>query len=171
MSRGRPHWSPAYIGLGSNLGDSRQILGQAMAEIGALDAVELIARSSLYRSRPLGPQDQPDFLNAVVGVLTTRAPADLLAALRAIEERHGRRRTGERWGPRTLDLDLLVFGRRVIDEPGLTVPHPRIAERNFVLLPLAEIAPHLEVPGLASVGSLAAALDRNDPEIERLEPE
>ncbi|MEJ2602506.1 MAG: 2-amino-4-hydroxy-6-hydroxymethyldihydropteridine diphosphokinase [Gammaproteobacteria bacterium] len=168
MTAARPSWQPAYVGIGSNLDDPRrQVLG-AFDDLARLPDVRLVARSPLYRSRPMGRADQPDFVNAVAGLLTRLAPGDLLTRLQAIEESHGRRRSeGERWGPRTLDLDLLVYGDVVVQEPGLGVPHPGIGERNFVLLPLASVAPDLVVPGLGRVATLAGRL--GDEGIERID--
>ena len=139
-----------------------------MAAIAALPGCKLVSASSKYRSAPLGPADQPDYINAVVAVLTRLGATELLAELQEIERAQGRTRDGERWGARTLDLDLLVFSSDRIDEPGLTVPHPRIAERNFVLLPLAELAPQLKIPGLGTVAVVAAKNDNSRPAIEKL---
>lgn len=161
-----PHWIPAYVALGSNLDDPRAQVERAFGELGALGESLLVARSSLYRSRPLGPVEQPDFVNAVAGILTRLGPAALLAELKALEQRLGREKPVVRWGPRRIDLDLLVHGSARIDQPGLTVPHPGIPERAFVLAPLAEIAPDLDVPGLGKVSSLLARLPA--PELERL---
>jgi len=153
---GRAVWRPAWVALGSNLDAPREQVCRAFEEIGRTPKVRLVARSPLYRSRPMGPADQPDFVNAVAGLVTRLGPSELLRALHAIERAHGRRRSeSERWGPRTLDLDLLVHGETVCDEPGLTLPHPGIGERNFVLLPLASVAPDLVIPGLGRVASLA----------------
>ena len=126
----------------------------------------MVAASSLYRSMPFGGIEQPDFVNAVAALLTTRPPGDLLAELQEIERRQGRERDGTRWGPRVLDLDLLVYSGVSVDEPGLTVPHPGIAERNFVLLPLGEIAPDLVIPGLGRVADLP--VDKDEPRISRI---
>lgn len=164
----RPRWRPAYIGIGSNLEAPATQVERALAAIAALPGCKLVSSSSKYLSAPLGPADQPDYINAVVAILTRLNAADLLAELQAIERTQGRTRSGERWGARTLDLDLLVFGSESIDEPGLTVPHPRIAERNFVLLPLAEIAPQLQIPGLGAVAVVAAKNDNSQPAIEKL---
>jgi len=123
----------------------------------------------MYVSEPLGPSDQPRYVNAVVALLTQNTPQALLDSLLQIETQHGRVRSGEKWGPRTLDLDLLVFGSEVVEEDGLTLPHPGIAERNFVLLPLCEIAPNLPVPGLGSASRLCTALPRADSGIEKLD--
>lgn len=150
--------TPVYIGLGANLGEPHKTLAKAAEEIGRLDGVRVALRSSLYSSAPMGPQDQPTFINAVIAVLTSRHARDLLASLQQIEESHGRERTGERWGPRTLDLDILVFGREQSDDPGLSLPHPGLAGRNFVLYPLAEIAPRLNIPGLGIAEELARAV-------------
>ena len=168
MTGKRPRWWPAFIGVGSNLDEPVQQVEQAIAALSGLDQSRLVLRSSLYRSGPLGPQDQPDFINAVAAVLTQLAPQDLLTALQEIENKQGRTRAGERWGPRTLDLDLLVYGNVTVSTPSLTVPHPRIAERNFVLLPLSEIAPHLPIPGLPGVQRLRQQVSLSEPAIERI---
>lgn len=168
MTAARPHWWPVYVGVGSNLDDPAQQLENAFDALGRLPDTRVYRRSACYRSAPMGPPDQPDFLNAAVAMLTRLPAEQLLAHLQAIETAQGRSRTGARWGARTLDLDLLVYGSQVIDTPALTVPHPRIAERNFVLLPLNDIAPFLRIPGSASVASLAAAVSRREPRIERL---
>jgi len=152
-------WVPAYVALGSNLDDPTVQVARAFSALAQLRDLRRVACSSLYRSRPLGPVEQPDFVNAVAGLLTRLGPAELLAELKATEERLGRGRPVVRWGPRRIDLDLLVHGTARIDEPGLRVPHPGIAERNFVLVPLAEIAPDLEVPGLGRVSALLGRLD------------
>jgi len=169
VSAAAAHWLPAYIGVGSNLDNPARHVRQAIADIAAMRGVCCVTGSSLYRSAPLGPADQPDFVNAVVSMLTTRAALDLLSGLQAIEASHGRVRGGERWGPRTLDLDILVYAGQVINEPDLTVPHPGMATRNFVLLPLAEIAPDLYVPGLGSASSLADRVADQGPALTRLD--
>lgn len=151
---------PAYVGLGSNLDDPVAQLHRALAALAKLPGTRLVTRSSFYRNPPMGPQAQPDFVNAVAGLLTTLPALDLLAALQAIEDAQGRRRDGPRWGPRTLDLDLLVFGDRQLASEALTLPHPGLAARPFVLVPLHEIAPGLRLPGGTSIGRLAAAADR-----------
>jgi 2-amino-4-hydroxy-6-hydroxymethyldihydropteridine diphosphokinase len=164
----RPVWRPAWVALGSNLEQPREQLLQAFDEIAALPGVRLVARSPLYRSRPMGPADQPDFVNAVAGLATRLGPEELLEALHGIERAHGRRRSAvNRWGPRTLDLDLLTHGETVREVPGLTLPHPGIGERNFVLLPLASVAPDLVIPGLGRVATLAARITGTG--IERLQ--
>ena len=147
-------WIPAYVALGSNLDDPRAQVERAFDELGHLPDCRLVVRSSLYRSRPFGPVAQPDFVNAVAGMLTRLEPARMLAGLKSLEQRLGRERPVVRWGPRRIDLDLLVHGESRIDEPGLTVPHPGLAERAFVLAPLAEIAPDLAVPGCGRVSTL-----------------
>jgi len=165
MSVGPARGSAAYIGLGSNLDDPERRIARAVESLEALPDTQVTARSSLYRSAPLGPPDQPDFLNAVVTLRTALGPSDLLGRLKAIERDQGRK-PGPRWGPRVIDLDLLVYADAVIDEPGLVVPHPGIAQRNFVLLPLREIAPDLEVPGLGRVADIA--VDEQEPRITRV---
>jgi 2-amino-4-hydroxy-6-hydroxymethyldihydropteridine diphosphokinase len=151
-------WQPAYIGVGSNLEDPRAQVLAAIARLGQLPRTRLVLSSRLYRSRPFGPVPQPDFVNAVAGVLTQLDATALLAELHAIESSMGRPPQHDRWGPRIIDLDLLAQGRERLEEPGLTLPHPGIVERNFVLYPLAEIAPDLELPGLGRVTELAAAV-------------
>ena len=134
-----------YIGMGSNLGDRRVILEGAVGAVSDLEGVEVVAVSSVYETAPVGVTDQPDFLNMVIGVETSWGARELLDRLLGVEIGFGRERK-ERWGPRTLDLDLLLFGDMVIDEPGLTVPHPEMTNRRFVLEPLAEIAPGVVHP-------------------------
>ena len=165
MSPG-PHWRPAYVGLGSNLQMPARQVDDAFDLLAEIEGSRLVRRSSLYRSTPFGGIEQPDFVNAAAAVLTKLEPAQFLAELQAIEKRQGRERDGARWGPRVLDLDLLVFGNQVIEQPGITVPHPGIAERNFVLLPLGEIAPDLVIPGLGRVADLP--VNKNEPSISRI---
>lgn len=143
-----------YIGLGSNLCNPLYQITTARAAIEQLPAVKRMAFSSLYRSPPMGPADQPSYINAVMAVRTGLTAVALLAKLQQIEAAQGRVRTGERWGPRTLDLDLLLFGEERIAIPDLTVPHADIAERAFVLYPLAEIAPDLVIPGAGKLSDL-----------------
>ena len=163
---GNTHWYPAYVGIGSNLdGPARQVQ-DAIGLLGEVPEIRLVAASSLYRSGAFGGIEQPDFVNAVVAVLTTLTPDGLLAQLQAIESRQGRERDELRWGPRVIDLDLLVYSAEEIDGPKLTLPHPGIGERNFVLLPLAEIAPDLAVPGLGRVASIPVS--RVEPSISRI---
>jgi 2-amino-4-hydroxy-6-hydroxymethyldihydropteridine diphosphokinase len=159
---------PAYVALGSNLDDPRVQVERALEALAGVTDSRLVLRSSLYRSRPFGPVAQPDFVNAVAGVLTTLSPVALLAELQALETRLGRERPVVRWGPRRIDLDLLVHGTSRHDEPGLALPHPGIADRAFVLVPLAEIAPDLAVPGLGRVRALLARADHSG--IERIAP-
>jgi 2-amino-4-hydroxy-6-hydroxymethyldihydropteridine diphosphokinase len=150
---------PAWIGLGSNLNDPKAQLEQAFVALERLRGTRLYFRSKLYRNPPMGPQDQPDYINAVAGLLTQLSARDLLQALQAIEHGAGRdRATAERWGPRPLDLDILTYGQHSVEKPGLHLPHPGIAKRNFVLLPLLELAPGLQIPGLAPLSSLVARL-------------
>jgi len=149
----------AYVGLGANLGDRETTLRRAVERLGRVDGVEVVGVSQLVETDPVGVVDQPRFLNGAVAVETTLSPQELLDALLSVERELGRVRDGERWGPRTLDLDLLVYGDLVVEEPGLRVPHPRLHERRFALEPLAELDPELEVPGRGSVGALLSALD------------
>ncbi|HEY0179750.1 MAG TPA: 2-amino-4-hydroxy-6-hydroxymethyldihydropteridine diphosphokinase [Dokdonella sp.] len=149
----------AYVGLGSNLGDPPRQIRSALQALDAPPHTRVVQRSRLYRTPPWGVADQPAFVNAVAELATALAPRELLDALLEIERRHGRRRDAARWGPRTLDLDLLTFADRRVDEPGLVLPHPRLAERAFVLVPLAEIAPDLAIP---RVGVVAELLERVD---------
>ena len=168
MNAARPHWWPAYVGIGSNLASPIEQVQQAIQELGNIPNTRLVRASGLYRSAPMGPPDQPDFVNAVAALLTQQDAGNLLKLMLKIEDAHGRERAGERWGPRTLDLDLLLYGNQQVRSAELDLPHPGIAERNFVLLPLDELAPHLEVPGLASVHRLKAALSADDVQIEKL---
>ena len=148
----------AYVALGSNLGDPRQQVRDALAALAALPDTRVTRRSALYRTRPWGVLDQPAFINAVAELATTLSPETLLAEMLAIERRAGRVRA-ERNGPRTLDLDLLHVEGVRRDDPQLTLPHPRLAERAFVLLPLNDVAPQLQLPGLGSVAELLALVD------------
>jgi 2-amino-4-hydroxy-6-hydroxymethyldihydropteridine diphosphokinase len=153
-----PLWQPAYIGVGSNLSEPRLQVLSAFEHLARLPETRLIATSPLYSSRPLGPIAQPDFVNAVAGLLTRLDARALLSRLRAIESAFGRPEQRERWGPRVLDLDVLVFGREQRHDSELTLPHPGVVERDFVLYPLADIAPDLEVPGLGRVAELKGRL-------------
>ena len=162
----RPHWYPAYVGLGSNLQMPTRQIETALELLDDIPRTRLEAVSSLYRSAPFGGIEQPDFVNAAAALLTQLEPSDLLARLQEIEARQGRERDDKRWGPRVLDLDLLVHASAVIDEPGITLPHPGIGERNFVLLPLLEIAPELVIPGLGRV--VAIPVNRDEPSISRI---
>ena len=147
-------WQPAYIGIGSNLSEPRAQVERALEELALLPRSCCLVRSRLYASRPFGPVAQPDYVNAAAGLLTQLSAPQLLAALRALEAAFGRPAQRERWGPRVLDLDLLAFARERRAEPELTVPHPGIVERNFVLYPLSDIAPDLELPGLGRLTEL-----------------
>jgi len=147
-------WQPAYIGVGSNLEDPRSRVLAAFTALARVPETRVVLTSPLYSSRPFGPVTQPDFVNAVAGLLTRLGAAELLVCLRSIESRFGRPEQHEHWGPRVLDLDILVYGRERRQDPQLTLPHPGIVERNFVLYPLADIAPDLDVPGLGRVAEL-----------------
>ncbi|HWX09773.1 MAG TPA: 2-amino-4-hydroxy-6-hydroxymethyldihydropteridine diphosphokinase [Gaiellaceae bacterium] len=149
----------AYVALGSNLGERERLLRDAVAALRAEDGIEVVAVSDLIETEPVGYLDQPRFLNGVAALDTELPPAALLAVLLAVERRFGRVREGvPAQGPRTLDLDLLLYGEAELDEPGLTIPHPRMHERAFVLGPLAELAPGLEIPGRGQVEALIAEL-------------
>lgn len=146
-----------YIGLGSNLAEPVQQLLSALAALAALPHTQLLASSSLYASDPLGPADQPRYVNAVAMLDSTLQPHALLDALQRIEQEQGRTRKAERWGPRTLDLDILLFGNRILDDARLQVPHYHMHARPFVLYPLAELAPELLLPDGRALGELLAA--------------
>ena len=149
----------AYVALGSNLGDREGAIRGALAELEQEPGIEVAAVSTLIDTAPVGVVDQPRFLNGVAAIDTELSAGDLLAVLLEVERRFGRQREGAvPQGPRTLDLDLLLYGDAEIDEPGLAVPHPRLHEREFVLAPLAEVAPGLEVPGKGQVETLRARL-------------
>lgn len=135
----------AFIGLGSNLADPTAQLARAVAELAALPATTLVAQSTFYSSNPVGPQDQPDFVNGAVWLQTRLAPLHLLDLLQAIEQHHGRERR-QHWGPRTLDLDLLMYGDETISSERLTVPHPELPNRDFVLQPLLDLKADLALP-------------------------
>lgn len=152
----------AFVALGGNLGDTRAALRRALDALDALPHTRLVAYSRFYRTPPWGLREQPPFLNAAAELETGLAPHALLDALLEIERGAGRVRDGERWGPRTLDLDLLYMEGAAVDDERLTLPHPRIAERAFVLLPLADLAPGLELPGQGRVEALLAAVDTSD---------
>jgi 2-amino-4-hydroxy-6-hydroxymethyldihydropteridine diphosphokinase len=148
----------AYVGLGANLGDRRGTIERAVELLAATQGLEVLAVSSLRETDPVGFEDQPRFLNGAAAVETTHPPRGLLDLLLAVERELGRTREGPRFGPRVIDLDLLVYGGLQIDEPGLTVPHPRLHERRFALEPLAEVAPGLVVPGRGPVDELLRGL-------------
>jgi 2-amino-4-hydroxy-6-hydroxymethyldihydropteridine diphosphokinase len=149
----------AYIGIGSNLGERDLTIRDALALLAADPELEVEAVSSIRETDPVGVVDQPRFLNAAIRLATELAPHPLLERLLAVEQQLGRVRSGERYGPRTIDLDLLLYGDEIVDEPGLQVPHARLAERRFVLEPLAELDPGLVVPGLGPVQALLAKLE------------
>jgi 2-amino-4-hydroxy-6-hydroxymethyldihydropteridine diphosphokinase len=144
-------WRPAYVALGSNLSDPVRQVQAAFSALATLRETRLVARSGLWLSRPQGPQDQPEFINAAAGLLTMAEPRALLESLQEVERLLGKTEPAVRWGPRVIDLDLLVVGGLEISEPGLKLPHPGLHRRNFVLYPLSEIAAELWVPGLARV--------------------
>lgn len=148
-----------YIGLGANLGDRAATIRRALDLLAAGGDVEVEAVSSLRETDPVGYDDQPRFLNGAAALRTELAPRPLLERLQDMERRLGRDRSGPRFGPRTIDLDLLLYGSEQIDEPGLQIPHPRLQERRFVLEPLAELDERLEVPGRGSVRALLAGLE------------
>jgi 2-amino-4-hydroxy-6-hydroxymethyldihydropteridine diphosphokinase len=150
-------WRPAYVAIGSNLNHPRDRVAEACAHLGSLSETRLEARSRLYRTRPMGPQDQPEFINAAAGLVTRKSPHEMLDALLEIERRMGRIRQ-ERWGPRVIDLDLVWMVGNPIEEPGLTLPHPGVSMRNFVLYPLSDIAPTLDIPGHGRVLDLKLRL-------------
>ena len=161
----------AFIGAGANLGEPIRQIRQAQEQLGKAPGVKFLATSSFYRTQPMGPVEQPPFVNAVFSLEPEIGPHDLLSLLLDIEGRMGRVRK-ERWGPRVIDLDLLFYGEMVIGEEGLDVPHPRLHERRFVLAPLAEVAPDFIHPVLKkTVSELLAELPAVDFWVEKLEPE
>lgn len=155
----------AYIGIGSNIGDPRGQVEQAIAALDRLPDTKLKSASPLYQSRPQGPVDQPEFVNAAAAIDTGLEALDLLEHLHAIEQAQGRFRDGTRWGPRQLDLDILLYGDEAFSTSGLTVPHPELTRRSFVLYPLADIAPDLEIPGAGSLQQLLAEMPADDLEV------
>jgi len=150
-----------YIGIGSNLADPRAQVESGLQALARMPRTRFVRHSRLYRSAPWGNTQQPEFVNAAAQLETSLEPCDLLDELLRIERAAGRVRDGGRWGPRVLDLDILVHGERVLDEPGLRVPHAHLALRAFVLLPLAEVAPDLQVPGLGPIHSLLQRVDKS----------
>ena len=148
----------AYVGLGANLGDRERTVREAVAALGAEEGIEVLAVSTLRETEPVGVGEQPPFLNGAAALDTTLEAPELLKRLLAVEQRFGRVRVPGEHGPRTLDLDLLLYGDEQIDEPGLAVPHPRLHERRFVLEPLVELDPGLVVPGRGTVESLLRGL-------------
>jgi len=165
MTKDQCDMTAGFIGVGSNLDDPCGQVERAIELLDEIPGTELVARSSMYLSSPFGPVEQPDFVNAVAKLHTSLEASVLLQHLQEIERTQGRI-AGMRWGPRVIDLDLLVFGDEVIDEPQLRVPHAGITERNFVLLPLQEIAPELVIPGLGRVADIA--VDNSEPRISRI---
>ena len=160
MAPRSPH--RAWVGLGGNVGDVARTFDAALGALGATPGIAGVVASRRFRTRAWGMSDQPDFVNAVAGLETTLEPFALLAVLQRLERDHGRNRANEqRWGPRTLDLDLLAVEGITLDAPELQLPHPRLAERAFVLVPWAELAPWLELPGLGRIADLRDALDRS----------
>jgi 2-amino-4-hydroxy-6-hydroxymethyldihydropteridine diphosphokinase len=149
----------AYVGLGANLGDREGALRAAVAALEATEEISVVAVSAFRETEPVGFLDQPRFLNGAAAVETTLTPRELLHALLAVERSLGRTREVPRFGPRTIDLDLLLYGDESVDEPGLTVPHPRLRERAFALEPLAELDPGLVVPGHGPLETLLAKLE------------
>jgi len=154
----------AYIGLGSNMESPRQHITTAIQSLGEIQSTRIINVSSLYKSKPMGPQNQGDYINAVVQIETEMEPTELLNCLQAIENDHGRVRA-EHWGPRTIDLDILMFGNEIIQNDRLTVPHPEITNRSFVIVPLAEIDPACVVPEKGLVSDLILRIDQDGLEL------
>jgi 2-amino-4-hydroxy-6-hydroxymethyldihydropteridine diphosphokinase len=153
-------WQPVYIGVGSNVDDPGAQVRLAVSKLGSIAGSRVVFVSRLYGSRPFGPIAQPDFVNAVVGGLTQLESRKFLLELQGLERSFGRPAQHQKWGPRVIDLDLLVYGQERSCGGALDLPHPGIAARNFVLLPLADIAPDLNVPGLGRVADLAARASR-----------
>jgi 2-amino-4-hydroxy-6-hydroxymethyldihydropteridine diphosphokinase len=150
-----------YLGLGANLDAPLQQLQQAVTALSQLPQSQLAAVSSFYGSKPMGPQDQPDYVNAVAALDTTLPAETLLNELQRIELEQGRQRKDDRWGPRTLDLDILLYGEEILATPRLTVPHYGMHQREFVLYPLLELAPQLHIPGLGALADIAKQVPRN----------
>ncbi len=159
----------AYLGLGANQGDPRRQLQEAMVRLGATEEVEVVKASSFYRTPPLGPPDQPWYINAVIQVHTRLTPEELLRVMQRVEQDLGRVRR-ERWGPRLIDIDLLLYDGVILRDPDLCLPHPEMHKRSFVLVPLTEIAPQAWHPALEQTASeLLAKLDPGDREsVEKL---
>lgn len=149
----------AYVGLGANLGDRAETIRLALDRLAATPGLEVVGVSALRETDPVGITEQPRFLNGAAAIETELAPRELLDRLLEVERALGRVRTGERYGPRTIDLDLLLYGSDAVDEPGLTVPHPRLHERRFALEPLAELDPALEIPGHGAISALLASIE------------
>lgn len=153
-----------FIGLGSNLDSPKQHITTAIESIGEIQSTHVTKVSSLYKSKPVGPQDQGDYVNAVVELETELTPLDLLDNLQTIENEHGRVRN-ERWGPRTLDLDILMYGEEIIQNDRLTIPHVEMINRCFVLVPLAEIIPDIHIPGKGPVNDLLNTVNQDGLEV------
>lgn len=171
QSRSAIHRAITFIGVGSNLQDPLQQVKDALVALGQVPDTRCIESSSLYRSKPMGPTDQPDYINAVVELETTLSARMLLQQLQNIEAKQGRVRGAEHWGPRTLDLDILLYNQYIIDDSGLKIPHSGMHERAFVLYPLHEIAPDLQIPGRGSLKNMLKTLEQTmakDKELERL---
>ena len=152
----------AYIGLGSNLGDSFQFLQNAVDALQQQPEISLTSVSPVYQSKPQGPQDQPDYLNAVVEIATRLSPQTLLQCTQSIEDHNQRQRTGERWGARTLDLDILLYNHTIINQSNLVIPHPWMCKRSFVIYPLYDIAPELILPNGKRLQSCLADCPNDD---------
>jgi 2-amino-4-hydroxy-6-hydroxymethyldihydropteridine diphosphokinase len=150
-------WRAAYVAIGSNLNHPRERVLEALTLLSQLPAIHSLLASRLYRSHPMGPQDQPEYVNAAAGFVTQLTPRELLDAMLDLERRMGRHR-GERWGPRIIDLDLIWMVGSPTEQPGLSLPHPGVSSRNFVLYPLADIAPMLRIPGLGLVLDLKSVV-------------
>ncbi len=150
----------AYIGIGCNLGECAASIASAIDTLSLHPRCADVRAASLYESDPMGPPDQPKYLNTVVSLETSLTAQELLALTQSIESDHGRVRTGERWGPRTLDLDILLFGNEVMNTDTLTIPHPGIAMRSFVLLPLAELQPNLTITNLGPIDQLLKSCEQ-----------
>lgn len=151
----------AYIGLGSNLENPLQQIKTAINDLQSLADINIVSVSSLYQSPPMGPADQPDYINAVLALETSLNPHQLLDALQSVEQLHGRVRK-RHWGERTLDLDILLYGDQILDDERLKIPHPGMHERAFVLYPLAEIAPDIEIPGIGTLQKILPSCPQGD---------
>jgi 2-amino-4-hydroxy-6-hydroxymethyldihydropteridine diphosphokinase len=151
----------AYIGLGSNLENPLQQIKTAINDLQSLADITIVSVSSLYQSPPMGPADQPDYINAVLSLETMLPPHQLLDALQSVEQLHGRVRK-RHWGERTLDLDILLYGDQILDDERLKIPHPGLPERAFVLYPLAEIAPEVEIPGIGALQEILPLCPQGD---------
>ena len=153
-----------YIGLGSNMESPKQQIKSAIKSIAEIPEIQVLKASSLYKSKPVGPRGQNDYINAVIKIETEFMPFELLGYMQDIENQHGRIRK-ERWGPRTLDLDILIFGKEIIQDKNLTIPHSEIEKRPFVLVPLAEIDSNCLIPGVGVISDLLAVNDQKDLEL------